>query len=103
MAAAGASAMRDPHHKMRPHERARAEPRRAEHTLIFGIHAVEAALANSRRIVRKLHLTDNAERRLHATLGARQLAPERVLPKDLDRRLGSDTVHQGALLETEPL
>jgi 23S rRNA (guanosine2251-2'-O)-methyltransferase len=28
---------------------------------------------------------------------------ERVLPKDLDRRLGPDTVHQGALIETEPL
>ena len=26
-----------------------------------------------------------------------------VLPKDLDRRLGPDTVHQGALIEAEPL
>jgi 23S rRNA (guanosine2251-2'-O)-methyltransferase len=26
-----------------------------------------------------------------------------VLPKDLDRRLGPDTVHQGALIEVEPL
>ena len=26
-----------------------------------------------------------------------------MLPKDLDRRLGPDTVHQGALIETEPL
>jgi 23S rRNA (guanosine2251-2'-O)-methyltransferase len=71
--------------------------------LIFGIHAVEAALANPRREVRKLYLTDNAERRLRLSLGARQIAHERVLPKDLDRRLGPDTVHQGALLETAPL
>jgi len=95
--------MRDRHDKKRPHERARAEPKRAEHALIFGIHAVEAALTNTRRVVRKLYLTDNAERRLHEMLGMRQVAHERVLPKDLDRRLGPDTVHQGALLETDPL
>jgi 23S rRNA (guanosine2251-2'-O)-methyltransferase len=74
-----------------------------DETLIFGIHAVEAALANPERALRKLYLTDNAERRLHAALEARRLAAERVLPRDLDRRLGPDTVHQGALLETEPL
>ena len=48
-------------------------------------------------------LTDNAERRLRQALGGRQITHERVLPKDLDRRLGPDTVHQGALLETAPL
>jgi 23S rRNA (guanosine2251-2'-O)-methyltransferase len=71
--------------------------------LIYGIHAVEAALANPRRTIGKLLLTDNAERRLQALLASREVAHERVLPKDLDRRLGPDTVHQGALLETEPL
>src|SRR6185503_7598665 len=70
---------------------------------IFGIHAVEAALANPRRTIAKLYLTDNAERRLQQALSTRRLAHERVLPKDLDRRLGPDTVHQGALLETAPL
>ncbi|MBX9588520.1 MAG: 23S rRNA (guanosine(2251)-2'-O)-methyltransferase RlmB [Hyphomonadaceae bacterium] len=78
--------------------------RRSDETpLIFGIHAVEAALANPQRIIRKLFLTDNAERRLHDALAARQLAHERVLPRDLDRRLGADTVHQGALIEAAPL
>ena len=71
--------------------------------IIYGIHAVEAALINPRRTIGKLFLTDNAERRLQATLTSREVAHERVLPKDLDRRLGPDTVHQGALLETEPL
>lgn len=71
--------------------------------LIFGIHAVEAALRNARRTVAGLWLTDNAERRLHDILQERGLGHERVLPKDLDRRLGPDTVHQGALLETEAL
>ena len=65
---------------------------------------MEAALANPSRNIRQLYLTDNAERRLAEALASRaQLAHERVLPTDLDRRLGPDTVHQGALLETEPL
>ncbi len=64
---------------------------------------MEAALANEQRTIGKLFLTDNAERRLQEVLKARGLAHERVLPKDLDRRLGPDTVHQGALIETEPL
>jgi 23S rRNA (guanosine2251-2'-O)-methyltransferase len=72
-------------------------------TLIFGIHAVEAALANEQRTVRRLQLTDNAEIRLRPALAARQVTHERALPRDLDRRLGADTVHQGALLETDPL
>jgi 23S rRNA (guanosine2251-2'-O)-methyltransferase len=67
------------------------------------VHAVEAALSNPRRTIRRLYLTDNAEHRLRAALAARQVPHERVLPKDLDRRLGADTVHQGALAEAEPL
>jgi 23S rRNA (guanosine2251-2'-O)-methyltransferase len=67
--------------------------------LIFGIHAVEAALANPERTIQKLFLTDNAARRLGETLVARGLAHDSVRPKDLDRRLGPDTVHQGALIE----
>ena len=70
---------------------------------IFGIHAVEAALLNPRRAIAKLYLTDNAEHRLQPALAVRHLAHERVLPRDLDRRLGPDTVHQGALIEVAPL
>jgi len=90
-------------HRKRPPKRAWESAHEDGPTLIYGIHAVEAALANTRRAIGKLYLTDNAERRLHEVLQARGLAHERVLPKDLDRRLGSDTVHQGALIETEPL
>jgi 23S rRNA (guanosine2251-2'-O)-methyltransferase len=70
---------------------------------IYGVHAVEAVLGNPQRNIRRLYLTDNAEHRLRAALTARQVVHERVLPKDLDRRLGADTVHQGALAEAEPL
>lgn len=71
--------------------------------LIYGIHAVEAALGNPARTIGRLLLTQNAERRLAEAIAARGPSIERVLPRDLDRRLGPDTVHQGALLETEPL
>jgi 23S rRNA (guanosine2251-2'-O)-methyltransferase len=94
-------------HRLKHH--ARNAPRAARETeqprepVIWGIHAVEAALLNPRRTIAKLYLTDNAERRLSEALAKRPMAHERVLPKDLDRRLGPDTVHQGALIEVEPL
>jgi 23S rRNA (guanosine2251-2'-O)-methyltransferase len=72
-------------------------------TLLFGVHAVEAALANPKRVVNKLFLTENAENRMQALLEGRGFEIERVTPRDLDRRLGNDTVHQGILLDTEPL
>jgi 23S rRNA (guanosine2251-2'-O)-methyltransferase len=91
------------HHRRPPPARLVREREGAGPVLIFGIHAVEAALGNVRRTVNRLYLTDNAEHRLQAALAVRQLPHERVLPKDLDRRLGADTVHQGALAEVEPL
>jgi 23S rRNA (guanosine2251-2'-O)-methyltransferase len=83
--------------------------------IIFGMHAVEAALRNPARVVKAAFFTDNAERRLADALTSRTLTitpsltitpPLKITPmspRDLDRRLGSDTVHQGALLEVEPL
>jgi 23S rRNA (guanosine2251-2'-O)-methyltransferase len=70
---------------------------------IYGIHPVEAALGNPQRTIGRLVLTENAARRLQPALTARGVTAETVAPRDLDRRLGADTVHQGALLETQPL
>ena len=71
--------------------------------LLYGIHAVETALRNPGRAIGRLLLTENAERRLAEAITVRGVTAERVTPRDLDRRLGPDTVHQGALLETELL
>ena len=71
--------------------------------ILFGIHPIEAALSNPKRVLGRLQLTDNAQRRLEAQIAARGAAVELVAPKDLDRRLGNETVHQGALLETQAL
>ncbi len=90
--------------KSRPDFRAsREEPAPAGPPLIFGLHAVEAALTNPKRIVTRLFMTENAENRIKAAIEARELSVERVSPRELDRRLGPDTVHQGALAEVEPL
>jgi 23S rRNA (guanosine2251-2'-O)-methyltransferase len=77
----------------------------AEHgpPLIFGFHSVEAALANPARTVVKAFMTENAENKLAEHITKRGLHVERVSPRDLDKRLGADTVHQGALLEVEDL
>ncbi len=70
---------------------------------LFGVHVVEAALGNPARVITKVLATDNAERRLADALAKRAVTPERVSPRDLNRLLGADTVHQGIMLETEPL
>ena len=71
--------------------------------LIYGLHAIEAAIANPARTIKAMWLTENAERRLAERAKLPDVTIERVHPKDLDRRLGPDTVHQGALAEAEPL
>lgn len=67
------------------------------------MHAVEAALANPRREAKRIWLTENAQHRLQELIAKRQIPLELCRPMDLDNRLGSDTVHQGVLLEALPL
>jgi 23S rRNA (guanosine2251-2'-O)-methyltransferase len=86
-----------------PKHRAPAHPRDDGIVRLFGMHPVEAALRNFGRTINRLVLTENAENRLKEALAQRDVKPERASPRDLDRMLGEDTVHQGALLETEPL
>jgi 23S rRNA (guanosine2251-2'-O)-methyltransferase len=71
--------------------------------LLYGLHAVEAALANPNRPIARLFATENAVQRLQSLIARRRVTPIDSSPKDLDRLLGSDSVHQGVALETEPL
>ena len=94
---------------MRPHKpsgHAHSRPsQQADRDVVqlYGIHAVEAAIRNPARRIGRLLLTDNAEHRLEAALAVHGARAQRTQPRDLDRLLGPDTVHQGALLETEAL
>jgi 23S rRNA (guanosine2251-2'-O)-methyltransferase len=75
----------------------------SDRLLLYGIHAVEAALANPKRKIGRLLATENAARRLESALKSRGIKAEDALPKQLDRLLGADAVHQGVVLEAEPL
>ncbi|MDG4877860.1 RNA methyltransferase [Mesorhizobium sp. WSM4935] len=71
---------------------------------LYGLHTVRAALDNPRRKIRKMLVTRNAAERLSiGELAALPFKAELVEPKDIDRVTGSDAVHQGVLIEAEPL
>jgi 23S rRNA (guanosine2251-2'-O)-methyltransferase len=71
--------------------------------MLFGLHAAEAALANPNRTVTRVIATENGAHRLGPLLTKRGLTPEAATPRDLDRLLGPDAVHQGVALEADPL
>jgi 23S rRNA (guanosine2251-2'-O)-methyltransferase len=75
----------------------------SDRILLYGLHPVEAALLNPRRTVIRVLATENAARRLEAPLLARRISPELVLPRQLDRLVGPDAVHQGVVLEVAQL
>jgi 23S rRNA (guanosine2251-2'-O)-methyltransferase len=75
----------------------------SDRVLLYGLHAVEAALANPNRPIHRLLVTENAAKRLEPTLSKRGAKAELAAPKLLDRLLGADAVHQGVVLETELL
>lgn len=70
---------------------------------LWGTHVIEAALSNPARVIRRLHLTENAESRLASALSRRCVEMVRSTPRDLDRLVGADAVHQGAVADVEPL
>ena len=72
-------------------------------TVIFGLHASAFALDNPDRRIKAIHVTENAERRLGDAIERHRRLVVRASPRDLDRRLGPDTVHQGVVLDVEPL
>ena len=74
-----------------------------EHThLLYGIHSVREALRNPSRRFLRLLATENGALRL-AEDGPLPLQPLIVKPDEIGRRLSADAVHQGVLLEAEPL
>ena len=71
---------------------------------LYGIHTVKAALDNPARTIRKMLVTRNALERLEiSAAGALPFAVEIVDPRAIDKETGSDAVHQGVMIEAEPL
>lgn len=71
--------------------------------IIYGFHAVEAALFNPKRRVRTLYATKNAAQRISAAVRAASIAPIIVEPSVIDGKLPFDAVHQGLMIEVNPL
>ena len=86
-------------------ERPKSTPGAPDGTVrLWGLHSVRAALANPRRRIRRLYVTRNALERLGLGDPAAQPFPvELVEPRAIDKLTEADAVHQGVLLEAEPL
>ncbi|AGF74400.1 tRNA/rRNA methyltransferase [Bartonella australis AUST/NH1] len=70
---------------------------------LYGIHSVNAALKNPNRILKALYITPNALKRLNIVESDLPCPVKQCSPKQLDILVGSGAVHQGIVLETEPL
>ncbi len=77
--------------------------RQPEIELLYGMHTVAEALKNPKRSFVRLLATKNAGQRLAAEIGASDVKVEETMPRALDRLVGPDAVHQGAILEARPL
>ena len=81
----------------------RERRQREDLALIFGWHAVQAALENPARRIRRLLVTPNGARRLEELGLKPSVKPEIVRPEEIERLLSPDAVHQGVLAEADPL
>ncbi len=82
----------------------RRTPRKDDEPVpLYGLHAAREALRNPRRRILSAFATTNAARKLREDFAAAGIEPQIVHPRALARRLGADAVHQGVLLEAEPL
>ncbi len=71
---------------------------------LYGLHTVRQALANPNRKKLCLYATKNGILRLEFDLiDAPDIEVIEKLPKELDRMVGSDAVHQGTILEVAPI
>lgn len=70
---------------------------------LYGLHTVRAALDNPRRRKRVLLATPNGLNRLNEGGAVSGIKIEERTPRDLDRLLGAEAVHQGVALEVDPV
>ena len=71
--------------------------------MLWGQHAVTAAIRNPRRQIQTLLATEEGMARLGEVVGKAGLRITPISPADLSRRLPRDAVHQGVAVETRPL
>ncbi|MCI4643649.1 MAG: RNA methyltransferase [Hyphomonadaceae bacterium] len=86
-----------PRNRQKPQRRKQNAPREDGPLWLWGIHAVEAALANPARKRLRLVASENAARRMELS------KPEILDPKEIGDLLPRGAVHQGVALQTELL
>jgi len=70
---------------------------------LYGLHTVRAALDNPRRLKRALLATPNGLARLREEGEIGKVPIRETTPRELDRLLGGEAVHQGVALEVDPV
>ncbi|APH71895.1 TrmH family RNA methyltransferase [Aquibium oceanicum] len=88
----------------RPRNAAEGEPAPDGLVRLYGLHTVRAAIDNPRRKIARLVVTRNALDRLApGDPDALPFPVAIVEPREIDRILGGEAVHQGAMIEARPL
>ena len=70
---------------------------------LYGLHTVRAALDNPGRTKKELLATPNGLNRLKESGDIGRVSVRETTPKELDRLLGGEAVHQGVALEVDPV
>jgi 23S rRNA (guanosine2251-2'-O)-methyltransferase len=70
---------------------------------LYGFHAVQAALMNPKRVIRRVVMTQPALEKFSHIVQTRSFSPEIVNPKEISHLLPPDAVHQGVAIEVLPL
>lgn len=71
---------------------------------LYGLHTVREALDNPRRRIRRMLVTRNALTRIGLAEPLTLPFPTQIVePREIDGLVGGDAVHQGAVIEAEPL
>jgi 23S rRNA (guanosine2251-2'-O)-methyltransferase len=75
----------------------------AELSVLYGIHAVRAALTAKRRKILAVFATPQVAQRMAEDLALAGVTPQIVSGDDIARRLGQNAVHQGIMAEARPI
>ncbi len=87
----------------RPASRKSAQAALPQERVIFGLHAAEAALLNPERTIRHAYVTENAAAKFGSLIAAKKVPAAILHPHDFDALVGAGAVHQGVVLDAEPL
>jgi len=91
-------------HNTQPQRRGKPAVRPGNYAdIVYGLHSVRAALENPKRVFNTVYATKNAAAKLQTLFADRNIFAQIVLPRELDKLVGPDAVHQGVVARLAPL